>query len=81
MIAIEIAENLRRLPKDVELAIFRLVQERLTNIHRHSGSTTASIRVFLKVAGIRVEVTDHGKGIPLERLSDIEIEGSDVRIR
>jgi len=28
-----------------------------------------------------VEVTDHGKGIPLERLSDIEIEGSDVRIR
>jgi signal transduction histidine kinase len=45
----------------MELAVFRLVQECLTNIYRHSGSETAEIRVFVKGGNLCVEVTDEGK--------------------
>lgn len=44
-ITLDITDNIGRLPNDLELAIFRMVQECLTNIHRHSGSKTALIRV------------------------------------
>ena len=80
-ITLEIAENLGRLSKDMELVIFRFVQECLTNIHRHSGSTTARVRVLLEGSGVCVEVTDQGKGIPPERLIEIQIGGSGVGIR
>ena len=80
-IKLEIADNVGRLPSDVELAIFRFVQECLTNIHRHSGSKTADIRMFVKAESLHVEVTDQGKGIPLERLAEIRSGGSGVGIR
>ena len=44
-IELNIPDNLERLAPEMELAIFRLVQECLTNIHRHSGSKTAVIRI------------------------------------
>ena len=49
----------------METAIFRLVQECLTNVHRHSGSTSAIVRVSRnsRAGSIQVEVRDHGKGI------------------
>jgi signal transduction histidine kinase len=80
-ITVDVDEGLGRLPRDMELAIFRLVQECLTNIHRHSGSTTARIRVFLDGGSVRVEVTDQGKGIPPQRLTEIQTGASGVGIR
>jgi PAS domain S-box-containing protein len=80
-ITLEIAKNVGRLPSDMELAIFRLVQESLTNIHRHSGSRTATIRVARDRERIRVEVRDQGKGIPSDRLAEIRSQGSGVGIR
>jgi signal transduction histidine kinase len=65
----------------MELVIFRLVQECLTNIHRHSGSKTARIRVARTDEGISVEVHDQGKGMPPEKLSEIQSGGSGVGIR
>src|ERR1041385_3352379 len=59
-ITLNIDENLARLPRDTELAIFRLVQECLTNIHRHSGSRTAAIRIYFAEEKIRVDVSDEG---------------------
>src|SRR5678815_5572644 len=47
-IDLQIPENFERLPREMELVIFRLVQECLTNIHRHSGSKTALIRIERK---------------------------------
>src|ERR1700723_3631156 len=69
-----------RLPADMELVIFRIVQESLTNVHRHSGSKSASIRVAREADRIIVEVQDQGRGIPPEKLAQIQSQGSGVGI-
>jgi PAS domain S-box-containing protein len=68
---VEIPSDFSRLPNDTELAIFRIVQECLTNIHRHSGSSTASIQIQQEGSRLRVEVRDYGKGIPLAKQKEI----------
>jgi PAS domain S-box-containing protein len=55
--------ELQRLPRDVELSLFRVVQECLTNIHRHSGSATAQVRLSRVPGKIRMEVSDEGCGM------------------
>ena len=80
-VTLDVAANLGRLPGDMELAIFRVVQECLTNIHRHSGSKTAVIRVSRIGETVRTEVRDQGKGISPERLLEIQSQGSGVGIR
>ena len=80
-IELQIPDQLGRFAPDVELAIFRLVQECLTNIHRHSGSKTAVIRIANAPDQICVEVQDHGKGISQERLAEIQSRGVGVGIR
>jgi PAS domain S-box-containing protein len=57
-----------RLSRDAEVALFRVLQESLTNVHRHSGSFTASIRLALDGGKVCLEVSDAGKGIPPEVL-------------
>ena len=64
---LEIPADLGRLPAEMEIAIFRIVQECLTNIHRHSGSDVAAIRVFQEGDRLVVQVQDNGKGIPAEK--------------
>jgi two-component system, NarL family, sensor kinase len=79
-IALDVAPNVGRLPSDLELAIFRVVQECLTNIHRHSGSETALIRITRDGKSVRTEVQDQGKGISPGRLSEIQSQRSGVGI-
>jgi len=79
-IDLKIPENFERLPADVELVIFRVVQESLTNVHRHSGSKTASIRLAREADRIIVEVQDKGRGMSGERLNEIQSQGSGVGI-
>jgi PAS domain S-box-containing protein len=80
-IDLEIAEHFERLAPEMELVIFRLVQECLTNIHRHSGSKTALIRVAREPDKICVEVQDHGKGMSQERFAEVQSRGTGVGIR
>jgi PAS domain S-box-containing protein len=80
-LTLDVSDKVGRLPSGMELAIFRVVQECLTNIHRHSGSKTALIRVAREGESIRTEVWDHGRGISPERLLDIQSHGSGVGIR
>ncbi len=80
-VQLEIAPSFPRLARETELAIFRMVQECLTNIHRHSGSATAIIRLRQEPGRVCVEVQDHGKGISPERLSSIQAGGSGVGLR
>ena len=64
----EIAPSQRRLPKNVEIALFRVLQESLTNVHRHSGASDATIHFQHEGDAVILEIRDFGKGIPEERL-------------
>jgi signal transduction histidine kinase len=64
---LDMPPSLAGLSKDAELPIFRVVQECLTNIHRHAGSPTAEIRVTQQETCLRVEIEDSGKGISPEK--------------
>jgi signal transduction histidine kinase len=55
--------DFERLPGPMELALFRVIQESLTNIHRHAGSTTASIRLTGTSHAVTLEVQDRGRGL------------------
>lgn len=59
--------ELGRLSDEYELTIFRIVQECLTNIHRHSGSQTANIHLSEKDGFVQCEISDKGKGIPQDK--------------
>jgi signal transduction histidine kinase len=72
---LDIPDEFRRLSDEMEIAIFRMVQECLTNIHRHSGGTTAAIRVHEQDQHVLVEVQDEGKGIPLEKQLELSSSG------
>lgn len=61
---LDVSFDMKRLDHDVELALFRVLQESLTNVHRHSGSTTASVRLGMQNDSAILEVRDQGKGIP-----------------
>lgn len=80
-VKLDIPDQFERLAPETELAIFRLVQECLTNIHRHSASKTAVIRIARESDKICAEVQDHGKGISPERLAAIQSQGVGVGIR
>jgi signal transduction histidine kinase len=80
-VRLEISEEFGRLPRDMELAIFRLVQECLTNIHRHSESKTASIRISRESDRIMLDIQDQGKGMSAAKLAEIQSGGSGVGIR
>jgi len=64
----EIANSHQRMPKRVEIALFRVLQESLTNVHRHSGATDASINFQHDAEAAILEIRDFGRGITRERL-------------
>jgi signal transduction histidine kinase len=82
---LEIAEDLGRLPEHLELVVFRLVQECLTNVHRHSGSKTARLHLTSGEDGVRLRVEDDGKGFAAEEMlggaSGVGLAGMRERVR
>jgi PAS domain S-box-containing protein len=78
---LDISPEVGRLPRDMELVIFRLVQECLTNIHRHSGSKTASIGISRKSEQVTLDIRDQGRGMSPERLAEIHAGRSGVGTR
>src|ERR1700756_1971967 len=77
----EIPAEFRRLPDQMEIAIFRLVQECLTNIHRHSGSDSAKIAIREEADSVIIEIKDAGKGISLERQLELSSGRTGVGFR
>jgi PAS domain S-box-containing protein len=59
---VDLPQNLRRLPREAETALFRIVQECLANIQRHSGSPVAKIRIRRQPDSLILEVEDEGRG-------------------
>jgi PAS domain S-box-containing protein len=79
-VQLDISKEFGRLPRDMELVIFRLVQECLTNVHRHSESETASIRIARESNQIALDIRDQGKGMSPARLAEIQSGRSGVGI-
>jgi two-component system NarL family sensor kinase len=68
----DIPQNMDRPSRDRELVLFRILQESLTNVHRHSQASAATVRLTRTGHDIEIEVRDNGKGIPEARLRRID---------
>ena len=73
---LEIAEDFGRVQPEVETAVFRTVQECLTNVHRHSGSKTANVRLLQSGGELCLQVKDDGTGMAAEKLDQIASDGT-----
>jgi PAS domain S-box-containing protein len=73
---LDLPSDLGRLPQDLETAIFRVVQECLTNIHRHSASPMARVTITRSDSEMMVQVRDYGRGIPPEKRREMESGGT-----
>ncbi len=87
-VTLDIDPTLGRLGHESELAIYRVIQEALSNIHRHAGSRTASIALARHADSVQLEVADAGRGIPPEilaqqgnRLPGVGLAGMRERVR
>jgi signal transduction histidine kinase len=83
---IDVPATFGRLEPEVETTLFRVVQECLTNVHRHSGSSKARVQLSRDAKTIRLEVHDEGVGIPRERLAEegnlgVGVQGIQERVR
>lgn len=74
-VSLDIPEEFGRLSDEMEIAIFRMVQECLTNIHRHSGGAAATIRMREEDDRLLIEVRDQGRGISLEKQFELSSSG------
>ena len=79
-IELDIAKDVGRLSEETEMALFRIVQECLTNVHRHSGSKNAAIRIARNGGSVSLEVADDGKGVSPDKLAGLRAGRSGVGI-
>ncbi len=75
-VTLDIAPDVDRLSEDYELTLFRIAQECLTNVHRHSGSFTALVRLWRTNGRVEMEVSDEGTGIKPEIQAKFAAGGS-----
>jgi PAS domain S-box-containing protein len=79
-VSLDLPPDLQRLPEAIEIALFRVLQESLTNVHRHSRTKSAEISVDLDAEQVTIEVRDHGRGIPPHVIRQIEAETSKLGV-
>jgi signal transduction histidine kinase len=74
-VTLDTPEDLGRLPDAIELALFRVLQEALTNVHRHSGASEAHVLVRRSSNQVVLEVKDNGRGLPEDILRQFDDTG------
>lgn len=79
-VSLKLDESIGRLPTEVETALYRVVQEALTNVHRHSNTKTAFVSLVQNAREIRLRIVDRGKGMPVERGGDLDVTSLGVGI-
>lgn len=77
---LDLPPNMGRLGKNVETVLFRVMQEALTNVHRHSGASTVNIRLEIDRELVRLEIRDNGRGMPEDRLRRVLESGSGIGV-
>jgi len=85
-VSVEIDPGLGRFSKDLETAVFRIVQESLTNIHRHAQTGEAFVRIYRNFTSLQVEIEDRGQGIkdftsPNKQRIGVGLKGMRERVR
>jgi len=80
-VTLKLESGFERPPREMELAIFRVVQECLSNIHRHSGSSSARIRIARESGKVVVEVSDEGRGMDREKLAKLRVRSTGMGLR
>ena len=79
-VKLDMPENLGRLPRDFELVLFRILQESLTNIHRHAKSAKAEVTLQSLPGELILRVKDYGNGFPSQLLKSFRTRGSGLGI-
>jgi len=79
-VSLDLPPDLQRLPDVIEIALFRVLQESLTNVHRHSRAKSAEISVDLDAEQVTIEIRDHGRGMPPHIIRQIEAETSKLGV-
>jgi len=77
---LDLATKRERLPITIETALFRVLQESLTNVHRHSGALEVSIRFQYQAETVMLEIRDCGRGIPIELLNRLREASSETGV-
>jgi signal transduction histidine kinase len=80
-VELDLPDKSARLPKDLELVVFRVVQESLTNVHRHSGSSSAKIYLRHSDHAVEFEISDRGRGISPEKQREMTAAKAGVGVR
>ena len=75
-VSMELPEGSSRFPASVELALFRVLQESLTNVHRHSGCSAVTVRLEANEKELNLRVKDNGRGIPEDRIRRFREHGT-----
>ena len=78
---LDLPVGIERLPRELELVLFRVVQESLTNVHRHSGSPSANIHLTRSENRVAIEISDRGKGISIEKQRELTSAKAGVGVR
>ena len=79
-VKVDLPEDAGRLPKPVALGLFRVLQESLTNIHRHSNSAKAEVALELYPDQVLLKIRDYGKGFPPELLENFQTDGTNAGV-
>jgi signal transduction histidine kinase len=79
-VTLDTPEHLGRLPDEIELALFRVLQETLTNVHRHSGASAATVVIRADAGQVILEVKDNGAGIPDQMLARFQETGAGMGV-
>lgn len=72
-VSLTIEEPIVRLPREVEIALFRVLQETLTNVYRHAAASSVHVRIICLDGRVHLTVADNGRGIPAEVLAQFHI--------
>jgi signal transduction histidine kinase len=79
-ISSKIADGIGRLPRHAELVLFRVLQESLTNVHRHAKSPKADVALYVADGFAVLHIRDYGVGIPSEKLTNFRAKGTHVGV-
>jgi signal transduction histidine kinase len=75
-VSLELPQVSSRFPEDIELALFRVLQESLTNVHRHSGCSAVAVRFAADEKQLNLQVKDNGRGIPEDLIRRFQEHGT-----